>query len=66
MNYYTALTNYFSSLSSLEQKKIGESVGYINIAESKINECVKMKFYKEYQDSLNFTVDVIDAKYVYK
>jgi hypothetical protein len=63
MNYYTALANYFSSLFSLEQKKIGESVGYINIAEIKINECVKMKFYKEYQDSLNYTVDVIDTKY---
>ena len=63
INYYTALTNYFGALSSAEQEKYGESIGYIQYAELKLSECVKMKnVFKEFQETLKYTVDYIDVK----
>jgi hypothetical protein len=60
--YYASLTFYYSAINSVEQKKIGESVGYVQAAETKINECVKMKFLKEFSDTLKYTAEVIDTK----
>lgn len=62
MSYYAALTYFYSCVSSLEQKKIGEAVAYAQAAETKINECVKMKYLKEFQETLKFAQECIDAK----
>lgn len=63
INYYTALTSYFASLSSSEQEKYGESLGYIQYAETKLTECVKMKIvFKEFQEPLKYTTDLIEMK----
>jgi hypothetical protein len=60
--YYASLVYYYSAINSIEQKKIGESVGYIQAAEAKINECTKMKFLKEFNDTIKHTAEVIDTK----
>ena len=62
MNYYGGLTNYFSAINSAEQNKFGEAVGYIQVAESKLNECGKLKFSKDNQENLKFTIERIEAK----
>jgi hypothetical protein len=62
INYYTAITFYYSAINSVEQKKIGEAVGYIQAAEAKITEAVKMKYLKEFQETLKYTQDCIDTK----
>ncbi|RNA28685.1 Tyrosine- phosphatase non-receptor type 23, partial [Brachionus plicatilis] len=60
--YYSALMFYFSALNSAEMKKIGEAVGYIQEAESKVVECTKMKNVKEFQDVLKYTSDLVTTK----
>ncbi len=62
MNFYTALVNYFSALNSIESKKFGEAIGYLQVAEAKMSECSKMKPPKELQDTLKFTCDLVDTK----
>lgn len=62
MSYYAALTFYYSAISSYELKKFGEAVGYIQAAEAKVNECVKMKYLKEFADCLKFTSELIETK----
>lgn len=63
INYYSALTNYFGALSSAEQEKYGESIGYIQVCESKLAECNKMKnLFKEFQEILKYTCECIDTK----
>jgi tyrosine-protein phosphatase non-receptor type 23 len=62
ITYYQSMVHYYSAINSYEQKKIGESVGYIQVAEEKINECIKMKYLKEFNDCLKFTADVIETK----
>ena len=61
-NYYTALTNYFCALNSSEVKRHGEAVGYIQQAELKLAECVKQKYSKEFQETLKFAQETIEAK----
>jgi hypothetical protein len=62
LNYYTGLSNYYSALASAELNKYGEAIGYIQVAETKLGECVKMKYLKEFQETLKFAVDCVDAK----
>ena len=63
MNYYTAITNYFGALSSAEQEKYGESIGYILVAEAKLSEFYKMKnIFKEFQENLKYTSECIEIK----
>ncbi len=63
ISYYTAIANYFAALSSAEQEKYGESIGYIQYAELKLNECFKMKnIFKEFQENLKYTSECIETK----
>ena len=62
VSYYSGLTNYFSSISSSEQSKHGEAVGYIQAAETKLMECHKMKYLKEFNENLKFTLECIETK----
>ncbi len=60
--FYTALTNYFSAISSAELQKYGDSVGFILQAEEKLKECSTVKYFKELQEPLKFTVECIANK----
>jgi tyrosine-protein phosphatase non-receptor type 23 len=62
LNYYIGLSNYYSALSSAEINKYGEAIGYVQVAESKLSECVKMKYSKEFQETLKYAVDCVDIK----
>ena len=62
LTYYVGVSNYFSALFAVEQKKMGEAVGYISVAEAKLNECVKMRSSKDYQDTLGFVVELMQEK----
>ncbi|CAF0926517.1 unnamed protein product [Brachionus calyciflorus] len=61
-NYYSALSLYFSALNSVESKKIGESIGFIQEAQAKITECTKMKYLKDFQETLQYVDYLIESK----
>ena len=50
---------------SAEQQKIGDSVGYIQVAEAKLAECAKLKNLKELLDTFKFTMECIETKWVW-
>ena len=60
--YYSGLTCFYSAVNSAEQKKFGESVGYLQLAEAKLNDCFKIKQLKEFSDTLMFTAEQIEIK----
>ena len=62
ISYTTAITSFYSSLFSAEQGKHGEAVGYIQLAETKLNECLKMKYTKEFTENLKAVIECVDAK----
>lgn len=49
-------------MNSSEQKRHGEAVGNIQQAEAKINECVRQKYLKEFQEPLKYAQEIIEAK----
>ena len=61
INLYSAMMNYFMALSSAEQTKLGEAIGFIQISESRLQDCAKLKM-KEYSETLKYVTDVIETK----
>lgn len=43
-------------------KKHGEAVGYVKQAEAKLTDCVKQKYLKEFQETLKYAQETIEAR----